>query len=195
LDVAVTLDILLILTLVSASSLADLTNTTTTIQVNVLVVAEVLPLASLLFAAEDTPLMNSIKSVTDAQPEFSTTIPNKVLVSVALQAQIAALLMNLASLAFAVATMDTLLTKLTKSATHVTQPNTMTFLLEDVSIAQNLLLAAHLTMDSSVSVDADLDIPLILLVELAIGVVLQSSTMISTYCHVLIAQNSLLAAD
>lgn len=85
-----------------------------------------------------------------------------MLVLVALQAQIAALLMNLGSLVFAVATMDSLLMKLTKSATNVTQPNTMTFLLENVLIVQNLLLAAFLTMDSSVSVDADLDTPLIL---------------------------------
>jgi len=156
LDVAVTQDTLLIPILLSVSSLADLTNTTITIQDNVSVVEEVLPHASPLFAPEDTLLMSSTKYATDAVLEFNTTMSRQLLVLAAHLAQIVVLLMTLASFLSVDVAQDILLMKLTKSAIDAHQPNTMISQVEHALTALNSLLAAHLTMASSVSVDADL---------------------------------------
>lgn len=194
-DVAVTQDTLLIPILPSVSSLADLTNTTITIQDNVSVVEEVLPHASPLFALEDTLLMSSTKYATDAVLEFNTTISRQLLVLAAHLAQTVVLLMTLASFLSVDVAQDILLMKLIKSAIDAHQPNTMISQVEHALTALNSLLAAHLTMASSVSVAADLATLLITLTESAIDLVLQSNTTTHHSWNVFPAQVSLLAAD
>lgn len=195
LDVAVTQDTLLIPILVSVSSLADLTNTTITIQDNVSVVEEVSLHASPLFALEDTLLMRSTKYATDAKIEFNTTMSRQLLVLAAHLAQTVVLLMTLASFLSVDVAQDILLMKLTKSAIDVHQPNTMISQVEHALTALNSLLAAHLTMASSVSVDADLAILLIQSTESAINLALHSNTTMHHSWNVFLAQVLLLAAD
>jgi hypothetical protein len=100
--------------------------------------------------------MNSTTCATDAKTIFSTTTSHNLDVSAVPQAQTVAH-SRMASLLFAVAAMDLLSMKSIKSVTSVLLPNTTTSLLEFVSVALISLLAVTSTMDSSLSVDANLD--------------------------------------